>query len=618
MKRLAVFAHGSGEEPLFQLRELVLARKEIPEERRACEKALVGFLEGTATAAGKLAVCRQLRLIGSRYSVPILGRMLFDRETSDMARLALESIPAADADAVLISSLKTTRGPQRVGIIASLGQRRSVGAVPALNVIAAGSDQQAAAAALTSLGRIADARSAPILSDALERLREPLKSVAASALLRSAELRMAENLHSQALVLFDRVLRARVPLSLRRAALRGKIEASGSEAPRLIRSTLSGPDAAMYEPAISLVPVALSLDDLPFLLRRFPDLPALGQRQLLAVLACFQPRDVLPAVAGAAASRHPQVRVEALRVLEKVGDETTVPLLSERAARTRGKEQAAARASLWATRGDGVDRRILNLLTGASPGVRAELIRAMAERRIFAGKIRLFDFARSTEASDRLASIRGLRTLADVDDFVPMLNLLPMLGDEGEKEVLADAIAAVAQKSGRLELRAATVRGILAHTPASRDREPLVRILGKIGDDGSLPLLRKFLDSGDARLIDSTVRALADWPTVTARDDLNALARSTSTLTHRVLAVRALVRLIGTETFRRPQGAVESLGEVLRLAERPEEQRLVLGLLTDFACLEGLKMAESLAADSEVGAEARAAISRIRERLNNP
>jgi hypothetical protein len=242
----------------------------------------------------------------------------------------------------------------------------------------------------------------------------------------------------------------------------------------------------------------------------------------------------------------------------------------------------------------------------------------MAERRILAGKTRLFDFAHSTEASDRLASIRGLRILADVDDFVPMLNLLPMLGDEVEKEELENTIAAAALKSGRLEWRAATVQGILAHTPTSSDREPLVRILGKIGDDGSLPLLRKFLDSGDARLIDSTVRALADWPTVTARDDLTALARSTSTLTHRVLAVRALVRLIGIESFRRPQAAVESLGEVLRLAGRAEERRLVIGLLADFACLEGLKMAESLAADTEVGAEARAAIGRIRERLNNP
>jgi HEAT repeat protein len=544
--------------------------------------------------------------------------MLLEPETSDMARYALETLPAAEADDVLISALKSARGSLRAGIVASIGQRRSAGAVPVLNDIRIGSDRQAAATALTAMGQSADARSAPILIDALERLREPLKSIAASALLRCAEIRMAGNLPSQALILYDRVLRAGVPPSLRRAAFCGKIGTSRGEAPRLIRDALSGPDTALYEPAISLVPASLSIDDLPFLLRRFSDLPALSQRQLLAVLACFPAREILPAVTGAAASRHPQVRVEALRVLEKVGDRTTVPFLAERAARARGEEQSAARSSLWGIRADGADPEILNRLGGASPDIRAELIRAVAERRIVAGKIRLLDFARSSDAGDRLASIRGLRILAGVDDFVPLVNLLPIIGDEIGKEELENTIAAVALKSGRPELRAATVRGILAHTRISRDREPLIRILGKIGDDGSLPLLRQFLDSGDAGLIDSTVRALADWPTVTVRDDLTALARSTALLTHRILSVRALVRLIGLESFRRPQAAVESLREVLSFAGRAEEQRLILGLLPDFPCPEALRLAESLAADAKVGPEARASVERIRERLIHP
>lgn len=615
LKRLAVFEHGGGEEPLFQLRNYVLSRKESPEARRACEENLVTFLCGSATAAGKRAVCRQLRLIGSGYSVPILARMLSERETSDMARYALENIPGTEADVALISALNKTRGSQRVGIIASLGQRRSSGAVSPLKILFGGPDGETAVAAVTALGQIGDSKATEALTAALERMKEPLKSVAASALLRCAEDRMAENLPNRALVLFDRVFRARIPLNLKCAALRGKIASAGSEASRMLMETLSGRDDSLYETAISMVPVVLTTANLPFLLRRFPDLPARSQRQILTLFSGFPAREVRSTVTAAAGSSDPGVRLEALRVLAKVGDGTTVPFLAERAARGRGEEQASARASLRAMPGSDADAAILDLLGSASPGIRAELIQAIAERRIPAGKARLLELAASAEASDRLASIRGLRILAGVEDFVPLLNLLPELDDETEKEEMENTSAAVALRSGRLELRAATVRGVLAHTEDARNRGPLIRVLGKIGDDGSLPLLRNFLESGDAGLIDSAVRTLADWPTATARDDLLVLARSASSLAHRVLALRAFVRLTGLESFRRPQAVVESLAQALPLAGRVEERLLILGVLPDFPCSEALRLAESLTADAGIGSEARVAAERIRERL---
>lgn len=616
LKRLAVFEHGGGEEPLFQLRDYVLSHKQSPEARQACEETLVTFLRGTATADGKRAVCRSLRLIGSGYSVPILAGMLSDGERSDMARYALENIPGTEADAALISALNKTRGPLRAGTIASLGQRRSAGAVSPLKILFAGSDGETAAAAGTALGQIGDSKATEALIAALERMEEPLKSVAASALLRCAEDRMAENLPNRALVLYDRVLRARIPLNLKRAALRGKIASAGSESPRMLMDILSGRDDSLYETAISMVPVVFDTADLPFLRRRFPDLPAGSQRQILTLFAAFPAREVRSTVIAAAGSSDPGVRLEALRVLAKVGDGTTVPLLAERAFRGRGEEQASARASLRAMPGSDADAAILDLLGRASPGVRAELIQAIAERRIPAGKARLMELAASAEASDRLASIRGLRILAGMEDFVQLLNLLPALDDETEKEEMENTSAAVALKSGRRELRAATVRGILAHTDEARHRGPLIRVLGKIGDDGSLPLLRNFLESGDAGLVDSAMRALADWPTATARDDLFVLARTASSLAHRVLALRAFVRLTGFESFRRPQAVVESLAQVLPLAGRAEERLLILGVLPDFPCSEALRLAESLKADVGIGSEARAAAERIRERLS--
>ncbi len=616
--RLAVFERGGGEEPLYQLREYVLARKDSPPERQACEEAFVTFLSGKATLAGKMAVCRQLRLIGSARSVAVLVRMLANPPTADMARYALENIPAPEADTALIAALKTSSGLMRTGIISSLGQRQAPGAAAALGRLLDDPDRQTTIAASNALGQIADTEAAGILAAALNRQREPLKSSVASALLHCAEIRLAHNRPADALDLCARVLTAAVPVPLRQAALRGKIAAAGSQAPRLILAALSGRDASLHEPAIVMVPLMLAAADLPPLCRLLPALPARAQCQLLVALAGYPRQSVLATVTAAVASRQLQVRLEALRILEKIGDASTVPLLAERAARARGEEQAAARASLWGVHGADADRAILDLLASASPDMRSELIQAVAERRIPAGKARLLELARSSEAADRLAAIRGLRLLAGADDLPLLLNLLSGLNEETEKEEMENTAAAVALTIERSDTRANAVKSLLARTPAVHERGPLLRVLGKIGDDSSLPLLRQTLAGNNAELADAAVRALADWPTVTARDDLLAIARTAPGLTQRVLALRAFVRLTGLERYRRPQAVVESLREALQLAGRADERRLVLGLLGDFPCAEALQLAESLATDAEVGAEARAAAEKISQQLKNP
>ena len=68
-----------GRDPLFKADEL-----------KAIEKALLGVLTSDAKYAGKQYVCRELSLVGTDQSVPVLAKMLTDEKLSDMARYALE------------------------------------------------------------------------------------------------------------------------------------------------------------------------------------------------------------------------------------------------------------------------------------------------------------------------------------------------------------------------------------------------------------------------------------------------------------------------------------------------------------------------------------------------
>ena len=103
---LEVYEYGQEEGILSRLRDYILANKDNPLSREQCEEQLLSFLESGAPLAGKMAVCRHLRQIGSARSVVVLKKMLFQNETSDMARYALEKIPGIEPEKALFESLK--------------------------------------------------------------------------------------------------------------------------------------------------------------------------------------------------------------------------------------------------------------------------------------------------------------------------------------------------------------------------------------------------------------------------------------------------------------------------------------------------------------------------------
>ena len=180
---------------------------------------------------------------------------------------------------------------------------------------------------------------------------------------------------------------------------------------------------------------------------------------------------------------------------------------------------------------------------------------------------------------------------------------------------MQDTVAAAARTNPRELARAGEVEARLGAEKDAKKRADLLRVLGKIGDDSALSMVRTALGDPDATVVDGAVRALADWPTIAPRDDVLEIARSSLILNHRVLATRAYIRMIGLEPNRSPEGAAADLLKVLALSPRPEEKKLVLGLLGRFPCVTSLKTAESLLSDPTVTAEAKLAADRIRRSL---
>ena len=628
LRDLDSFAYSKNEEVLYRLREYILYNRGTEESRAACEDKLLTFLGSTTNLNAKLAVCRQLRLIGSEKSVPTLEPMLLKDETTDMARYALEKIPGAAADKALIGVLNKAQGDSKLGIISSLAQRKTPEAVKSLAGLLADQEPAVASASAVSLGRIGGRESSTALSEAYDKAQGAFKADIASALLVCAGESMASRDYASAGPIFDKILNPQpplVPLALRQTALRGKIMAAERDVARgLILETLTRGPQEMHEPAIGLVPTVFKDADIPQACALLPKLPEPSQVQILAALPNYPKDAVRPAALSAAKSVSSDVRIAALRVLAKAGDPSTVPLLAERAAGSKGEEQRSARNSLWTLPGKDVDEAVLFWVVGSpSDAVKNELIQAAAERRIISGKSLLMTMAGSAPLSNSLEAVKALRVVASPGDIPALLQILLGMSDEQAQEEMENTIGALAQKISDPYSRGKDVEDLLAPAPDSKlvpvteisKRCLLYRTLGKIGDDSSLPLVRAALKDQDVQIQDSAIRALADWPNSTPREDVLGIAQRSQNLTRQVLALRGYIRMVGLEKYQSPEAAVHSLKTALDLATRPDEKKLVLGALPDFACPEALALAESLLTVEGIREEAQAAIDKIKEKI---
>lgn len=616
LKELAVFQNGGSEEVLHAFRACVSAHRDAPAERDALETKLIAFLEGEATPAGRMAVCRELRYVGTERSVPALAGLLAAPETTDAARYALEKIPGQAADKALIDALHSTPEPVKLGVISSLANRKSRAAVPELAEIVLSGDGRPRSAAAEALGAIGGPQAAKSLSNFLGITSGDLKSRVASSLLLCGEEFLKASDPAAAAPLFDRILKSRLPDPIRRAAFKGSVRAAGGAAEDSLLAALKGADAGLRDAALDLVPEVFGPGSIGRVSALYSGLAPSEKVRLVSLLTGYPKEAALPVLAAAAGDADASVRVEALKAFEISGDSSAVGLLAERAARARGAEQLAARASLWGMKGADVDQAVLALLSAPpDEAVQAVAVRAVGERMIGAGKEALLGIVGSGPAALRLEAVRGLKGLAGPADLPELLALLVKLEDEAEIEEMRSLAAGVALTIVRAEARADAVKSALASAADPKARASLLRVLGRIGEGSGLPLVRKELSAGDSRLVDAAVRAVCDWPTAAAKDDALAIAGTAADPVHRVLALQSFVRMVGLEPYRNPAAATADLAAGLRLAARPEEKKLVLGLLPRFACPEARVLAESLLADPTVRAEAEIAVGRIKERI---
>ncbi len=379
----------------------------------------------------------------------------------------------------------------------------------------------------------------------------------------------------------------------------------------IVINALKGEDESMQSMAISLIRDMPGPEVTKVLAKELPNLSARGQMQLLSALADRGDRTALPAVIAAAKAKDVSVRVAALKAIGDLGDASSVGLLAGTAAATRGAEQKAARESLYRLRGPKIDETVLAAIPSAEARVKVELIRSTGERNIAAGVEILLKTAREKDAKVRRETLRVLKTIAEPKYLPALVKLLVDVQSGVDRREAEKTVTAVAHKISDKNRQAEAVLAALPSVKKEGSRCSLLRVLGKIGDDSALAVLRAGLKDKSAVVKGACIRALAGWPTAVPAADLLKVVQAADNKLHHVLALRGYVRLIGFESARPAQETIGMYRQAMSLASDTSEKKMVLSGLANMKLLAALEMAAAYLEDKSLQQEAEVAVVKI-------
>lgn len=595
---------------------LAAGRPGAEDERLALCNLLAPKLGADTPEEARVWLLRQLQLVGRAESVAAVAALLDDKtpRIRECARRALQSNSSDEAGAALRAALdKAPDAAWRIACINAVAQRRDAKAVPALAKALAGSDEACALAAAAGLGKIAGPAAAKALGAARTKADEKVRPAVLDAYLLCADRYVADGKKSDAGAIYKEMLAADNTAVARAAGLRGLAVALGDGAIPAMADAFTGKDETLRRLAVAFIreiPGAKATRAFADLLTR---LDADMQVTLLGALAERGDPAAKPAVLAAAKSDSEPVRVAALKALAGVGEAADALVLAQAAATSEGAVRDAARTSLDRLGAKGADEAILAAVPGADAKVRLELIRTLGARRSAAAQATLMKLAEDADGGVRTEAIRALEAMADDKAADLLIRLVAKPKEDGERDPAEKALAAVCARAGDKDAVGAAVAKA-AGEAGGPAKAALLRPLTRIGGDKVIGAVREALKDADAGVKEAAARVIADWPDDAALADMVAIAKDDPKESNQVLALRGYMRL-AKDRERKEEDRLAMCTTALPLTRRPDEKKLVLGVLRELRTVEALRLAAPLMADEKVQHEAADAAVGIARRM---
>ncbi|TWU33697.1 HEAT repeat domain-containing protein [Novipirellula artificiosorum] len=560
----------------------------MPLHADEAEQPLIDILASDAPKAEKAITCKKLAVWGSGAAVPELSKLLADPELTSWARIALEAITDTSADAALIDALETTEGRTLVGVINSIGVRKSPDAVDGLTQQLANDDEGVATSAAVALGKIGGEQVVTTLRKTIEdENTAALRSAAAEGLILCAEAAVADGDAENAIELYDAIRQADLPKPRIVEATRGAILARHADGLELLIEQLQSDDRVMLGIGLTTARELSGEGVTAGLVEALDQVDAYRKELLILAMADRGDASVLPAMTQVAAEGEANVRVAAIRALQSIGDVTCVNGLLQSATDEDSEVATAAKTALAKLAGRDVDDEIVVRLDQADGAARRVLIDLVGMRRIAAVPA-LLKAVDASDAATREAALTALGQVAELDDLSVLIDRVNHPKNASDAEPAQSALRAACVRMGDREACAAKLGE--AMNDASLDTKgSLLEVLAAMGGTKALDLVGNAANSDNAQLQDIATRLLGEWMTIDAGPVLIELAKQPNH-PYRIRALRGHLRLVRQFLMEDSQ-RVAMAREAFEAADRDAEKELVLEAVQRYPNLEMLQLA---------------------------
>lgn len=578
------------------------------------EQQAIAVLKSDAGHKEKADACRQLGVVGTKEAVPVLAGLLGDEKLSHMARYGLEPIPDPAVDEALRAALDKLSGLPLVGVIGSVGVRRDAAAVTQLTAFLNDANPEVAQAAARALGKIGDAAAAKAIDAMLTKTPAANRLAFCEGLLRCAEALADAGNQSEALKIYLRLSAVSdAPHQVRAGALRGAVLTQGNDGiPLLVKGVRS--DDYILTAAAARTAMEMSGPEVTkALAAELPKLPPDKQILIAQTLGKRGDVDGLDALVGVAKAGDKRVRVAAIKCIPEIAHPSAVPTLVALLNDQEREVVQAAQDALGAFPGAAADAAVLAMIGSGSADLSVTGMELAARRRMKTAIPALTTAASHTDAKVRVAALRKLGELGGPGELPILLNLLARNTGGQELGALEQGLSAICIASGDADGSAEKLTAAMAGAQAAQ-KCALIRVLGAVGGSKGLAAVGAAVGDADPEVHSTAIRTLGDWKSAEAATLLLDLAKKTTKLTDKVLALRSYLKIASSQDLRSPE-RLAMCKAAAGLIERDDEKKLLLGVLGGINSWEAVELAAAHLDNNATKAEACAAVVGAAERV---
>lgn len=615
---IAKYNQGDSRLALLELEDLVNHSTASLADKKHLADLIAPRLATSATNDAKMFLCRQLHTGGSPSHVPALAPLLTDEKLSHMARYALQRIPGAEARDALHTALHQTTGKTLVGVINSVGLRADPTSAAQLSPFLQDPDTNAALAAADALGYIPTVATLKAIDIGYNTASPKLTARLNLAAIQAAQGLQKRGRNNAPTMVYERLIASSYPDNIRIACLTGLAETLNEQAAtQKMLAVVANNDKPLIPTALRKLQFLDSPQITTTLIDQIDTVDDDTRFLIINTLAMRGDTTATPILIQYAQTGSEEDQLAAVTALATAGDNNALAPLALIASTNTGALRDAAKLSLTRINEPRTNAAVLGAAKTLDEKPAAVLIDSLILRNATDTTPALLKLAGDSQTPPAVtrAAFNSLAALAPADQLPALISLMTQQTDGASRGAAQRAIALVAVNA--LDPNAASAPVVAAHAAASATdaRVGLIQILGKIATPAAYQAVNVDLQSADAKVADAALRALAAWPNDQPLDALASLAKSASSNTQRILALRGYIRLIPLNKSRPAEASIALFKNAIDTASRPDEKKLALAGLASVHTLEANLYAKSLMRDPALNAEAKQTAQAIQREL---